>query len=110
RAILEREEACAIDEPHIARPEPAVAEGFGVGLRVVPISAHDTVGPGYHLTDFAGRQLTTVVVDNQNVDAATRYTAGGKYFRAARMILLAEQPICTEPDCHRRLALTIDLC
>src|SRR5262245_6389072 len=93
RAILKCEEAAAIDEHHSARPEPTVAEDFGVGLRVIPISAHDTVGPGYHLPDFAGRHLTSVIVDDQNVDAAARYTAGGEYFLAARMILLAKQPL-----------------
>src|SRR5262249_38656145 len=92
-AILERENAFAIGEPHITRPEPAVAEGLFVGLGVIPIAAHDTVGPGYSRADFASRQLTTIVVDDQNVHTAARHAAGSKDLLSARMVFLAEQPL-----------------
>jgi len=99
-AILEGEEAFTIGKSHIAGPEPAVAQGFGIGLGVIPIAAHDAIRAGYHLADFASRKLTTVVVDNKNVDAAARHATGGKDFLAVRMVSLSEQPLRDKADRH----------
>src|SRR4051794_15008068 len=82
---------------------------MGIGLRVVPVPAHDAVGAGDHFADLARGQLAAIAVDDHDVDAAPRHSAGCQNLLAAGMIALAEQPLRDETDRHGRLALAIDL-
>src|SRR5688572_20709079 len=52
RAVLECEEALRIGKAQITRPQPAIAQGLGIRLRVIPIAAHDAVRPRDDLADL----------------------------------------------------------
>ena len=53
-AVLEREEAGGIQHPDIAGMQPAMAQGAGSGLRIVPVALHHRIAAHQNFADLTG--------------------------------------------------------
>src|SRR5438067_286485 len=89
--------------------QPAAAQGFGIGFRVLPITLHDAVAFCDDLADLTRRQFAVVFVDDPDQHAGARDTARGQALTPARMSALGVQALVQAGDRHRRLALTKQL-
>src|SRR5215472_4628655 len=89
--------------------QPAAAQGLGRSRRVPPIALHYAIALGYDLADIAGRQLAVVIVDDFDEDAGARHTARAEPLTPARMRLVGVHTLIEPGDCHRRLALAVEL-
>ena len=85
--------------------EPAAAQGFGIGYRVLPIALHHAVAAGDHLADFTRRDIAFLLVDDPDQHAGPRIAAGGEPVRPARVVAVGVQPLRQAGDRHRRFAL-----
>ena len=77
-AVDEGDVAGGVDGGHVTGMEPAVAEGFGGGLGLVPIAEHDAVAASYDFTDGDAILGEVVVVGVNDGELGARHSVAGE--------------------------------
>ena len=71
-AVLQREEAVAVECSQVAGPEPPRAQGLRRGLRGAPVAGHHGVAANEHLADLAGGQRPAFAIADPHLDQHLR--------------------------------------
>src|SRR5262245_28150937 len=74
-AVAQGQKPVLLEAAAITGMQPAAAQGFGTGGRVLPIALHHAVAAGDDLADFAGRHLAVPLIDHFDEDAGARHAA-----------------------------------
>ncbi len=96
--VDEEQVALVVQVAEVARPVPALVQGLGGGLRVLPVAGHHARTAHQHLADLARRDALVVGTDDGHLDAGDRLAAGGEP-RAVQLPFLVPQ------DGHHRRRL-----
>ena len=78
-AVHDEDVAVAVFFAHVAGVEPAVAEGEGVFVVLVPVAAHDVGAADDDLADGVGGEFVVVVVEDSDFDVGDGQSGGAGF-------------------------------
>ncbi len=108
-AVLEREIAVLVEGSDVPGMEPAVAQGGGARLRILPVARHHHAAATEYLSAFARRHGLPLRAGDHHIDTGERPADGAEARLPARIIALRDVLLRKRGDGHRALALAIDL-
>ena len=101
--------AVGIQATHITGLQPPVANRFGGGLGVTPITGHDQLAAHTNLTHLAHGQFGTRLVANPHLDHGLCVAHRGQAFTPAWVVGVQHIALGQDADGHGAFALTVNL-
>src|SRR5262245_65301651 len=107
-AVLERQEAVAIERAEVTRPQPTLTQRAGGGRSIVPVAAHHAIAFGDDLAHPARWQVDPAFVDDPYRDARARHADAAQTLLETWVRVIPMHLLVEARDRHRALALTIE--